>query len=276
MTVNPSEKEPVVITVAPNGARKTRKDHPKLPITPEQLAEEAFSCQQAGAAMIHLHVREEDDTHSLDTGRYRDAMAAIEDRCGENLLVQVTTEAVGRYTAKQQMAVVRELKPQSASLAIREIIPEDGEAEAKDFLHGIVRDGTLPHYILYDDKDLLRFQRLMEKDVIPEKNAFLLFVLGRYSEGQVSSPMDLLPFLNAMKSGFSWSVCAFGPLEHAAACAAVAMGGHVRVGFENNMYLSNGELAGGNSDLVAQIASAAESIGRPLAKARDIATVIGK
>lgn len=269
------KKEPVIITVAPNGARKTRKDHPNLPISPEQLAEEAHACQLAGASMIHLHVREEDDTHSLDAGRYRDAMAAIEERCGEDLLVQITTEAVGRYSATEQMAVVRELSPQSASLAIREIVPEGGEAEAQEFLHEVVGAGTLPHYILYDDTDLIRFQQLVEKGVIPEKNAFLLFVLGRYSAGQVSSPMDLLPFLNVKKTEFHWSVCAFGPLEHAAACAAVAMGGHVRVGFENNMYLSNGEVADGNSDLVAQIAHAATSIGRPLAKAGDIATLIG-
>ncbi|MEP3247010.1 MAG: 3-keto-5-aminohexanoate cleavage protein [Sneathiella sp.] len=270
-----TKSNPLIVTVAPNGARKTKKDHPGLPITPEELAEEGYACQQAGASMIHLHVRDDQDTHSLDVGRYRAAMAAVHEKCGDQMLIQVTTEAVGLYSAEEQMAVIRALKPQSASLAIRELVPSGQEDRAREFFQELTEENTLPHYILYSDEDLARFNHLVDQGVIPQENAFLLFVLGRYSDGQVSSPADLLPFLNAMTKKLPWSVCAFGPLEHAAASAAVAMGGHVRVGFENNLFLKTGEIAPGNADLVAQIGEVSRAIGRPLASANEVRSLIG-
>ncbi len=268
-----SVKSPLIVTVAPNGARKTKADHPALPISPADLAAEAVACQKAGASMIHLHVRDENDGHSLDTGRYRDAMAAIGETCGEDLVIQITTEAVGIYSAEEQMAVIRELMPPSASLAIRELVLEGREDAARDFFAEITEAGVLPHYILYSAEDLVRFQRLVETGIVPADKGLLLFVLGRYSEGQVSSPSDLLPFLQHLRIGLPWSVCAFGHLEHAAVSTAVAMGGHVRVGFENNIYLKNGEVANGNADLVTQIADVSRAVGRPLASAGEIAGI---
>ncbi|GLQ05792.1 3-keto-5-aminohexanoate cleavage protein [Sneathiella chinensis] len=265
---------PLIITVAPNGARKTQADHPALPISPEELAREAKACAAAGAAMIHLHVRKEDKTHTLDPARYREAMSAIRDACGDDILIQVTTEAVGLYEAPEQMAVIRELAPQSASLAIREIVPEGGEEQARAFLHEIVDGGTLPHYILYSADDLKRYLLLRDQGVIPDRNEFLLFVLGRYTAGQVSHPGDLIPFLGELTQDIPWSVCAFGPLEHAAASAAVALGGHVRVGFENNMLLKSGETAGNNAELVQQIRDVAEAVGRPVASAAEARKIL--
>lgn len=266
--------EPLIITVAPNGARKTKADHPALPITPDELAEEAYNCMVAGAAMIHLHVRDENDGHTLDVGRYREAMAAVEEKCGDGLVVQVTTEAVGIYEAAEQMRVVRELNPQSASLAIREFIVDGNENEAKDFFHEIAENGTLAHYILYDAEDVVRFNKFRNDGVLPDHTAFQLFVLGRYTKNQTSSPADILPFLDVKEERDAWSVCAFGPLENAAAAAAVALGGHVRVGFENNIRLKDGSIASNNASLVHQVKEVSEAIGRPLARASDLRKVL--
>jgi uncharacterized protein (DUF849 family) len=82
--------------VAPNGARKTKADHPALPIGPAELAATAAACRDAGAAAIHLHVRDEAGGHSLDAGRYREATAEVRAAIGEAMIVQITTEAVGR------------------------------------------------------------------------------------------------------------------------------------------------------------------------------------
>lgn len=269
-----SPSNPLIITVAPNGARKTKQDHPRLPIEPVELAEEALNCMEAGAAMIHLHVRNENGAHSIDVGRYKEAIAAIRDTCGDKILIQATTEAVGIYSPQEQMAMVRELKPESASLAIKELIPHGEEETAREFFHDIVTDGILPHYILYSEADLLRFQELVDKGVIPDANAFLLFVLGRYSEGQTSHPGDLLPFLNVLRKGIPWSVCAFGAMEHATVSAAIALGGHVRVGFENNFLLKNGEVAKSNADLVKQVADVCRAIGRPIATVLEARSIL--
>ena len=260
--------------VAPNGARKTQQDHPALPMSPAELAEEAWACQQAGASAIHLHVRDSDNKHSLDVGRYREAIAAIREKCGAGIFIQATTEAVGIYTAAEQMKMVLELQPPSVSLAIREIVVEGEEAAAAAFLAEVEALGILPQYILYDSNDVENFNRLREQGVVPSGPAFLLFVLGRYAKDQVSRPTDLLPFLAVREESDAWAVCAFGPLEHAAASTAIAMGGHVRVGFENNLMLKNGKMAAGNADLVQQVFQVSEAIGRPVARARDLKKIV--
>ncbi|PHQ68888.1 MAG: class III aminotransferase [Sneathiella sp.] len=262
--------DPIILTVAPNGARKTRADHPMLPISPAELADEAQACQREGAAMIHLHIRDETDAHSLDVSKYRQAIAAIRDAVGDTLVIQATTEAVGVYSAEQQMEMVLELKPEAASLAIKELVPEGSEAAAQKFFTEMLTLDIMPQFILYSAEELIRCQQLIADGVIPFKNPFLLFVLGRYTAGQQSHPRDLLPFISILNSDTAWAVCAFGPLEHAAASCALAMGGHVRVGFENNMNLRDGTMAGRNADLIRQARDVAEAVGRPLATASDI------
>jgi uncharacterized protein (DUF849 family) len=258
----------LIIAIAPNGARKTKADHPALPMTAPELAETAATCLEAGASMIHLHVRNKDGGHTLDADTYRQATRAIRDAVGNDIIVQVTSEAVGIYGPEAQMAMVRDVKPEAVSLAIREIVPDAAhESGAGEFLHWMYREHISPQYILYSDDDVLRFQDLIRRGVIPGDRHFVLFVLGRYSAGQISSPDDLLPFLGVKGSGMEWAVCAFGPRESACVLMAAALSGHARVGFENNLYLSNGSEAPDNAALVTQVADGAALLGRPVADA---------
>lgn len=261
---------PLVLAVAPNGARKTKEDHPALPVTPAEIARAAAACADAGAAMIHLHVRDRDGRHSLDPACYRPAIEVLRREVGERLLVQVTSEAVGRYRPEEQMAMVRELVPEAVSLAVREIVPDAAhESAAADFLAWLRRDRIFAQYILFSLEDLARFDDLIERGVVPGERHDVLFVLGRYSKGQTSSPADLLPFLAANRRGHGWSICAFGPREAACAVSAAALGGHARVGFENNLYLPDGTLAPDNAALAGAVAAGAAAIGRPLATAAE-------
>lgn len=264
---------PMILTVAPNGARKTQADHPAVPISPAELATAAAAAQAAGAAMIHLHVRDGAQKHSLDVGAYREATAAVREAVGDRMVIQVTSEAVGIYNANQQRAMVRALEPEAVSLAIRELIPDDSEEDAsREFLAWLTGAGILPQYILYAPEDVARFGRLQAEGVIPEGPAFLLFVLGRYTPGQRSVPNDLLPFLREIEAWpeaakLPWAICAFGPKETACVTAAATLGGHARVGFENNLYLPSGAVAPDNAALVGAGAVTAAAIGRPLADA---------
>jgi len=264
---------PMILAVAPNGARKTQADHPAVPISPAELAATAAAAQAAGASMIHLHVRDGAQKHSLDVGAYREATAAVREAVGERMVIQVTSEAVGIYNANQQRAMVRALEPEAVSLAIRELVPDESEEDAsREFLAWLTGAGILPQYILYAPEDVARFGRLQAKGVVPPGPAFLLFVLGRYTPGQRSVPNDLLPYLTAIEAWpeaakLPWAICAFGPKETACVTAAATLGGHARVGFENNLYLPSGMLARDNAELVAAGASAAAAIGRPLADA---------
>ena len=264
----PEALAPFFLAVAPTGARKTPRDHPALPIEPAEIARCAADCAEAGAAMIHLHVRDREGRHSLDPEAYRAAIAALRREVGDRLVIQVTTEAAGVYDPARQMAMVRELRPEAVSLSLGEIAPGPAEeALAAEFLAWLEAEGILPQYIVYSAKDLERFDDLADRGVVPEARRLLLFVLGRYSRGQRSDPTDLLPFLAANRAGHAWAVCAFGPREAACAVTAAGLGGHARVGFENNLYLPDGSLAPDNAALVAAAASGAAAIGKPLADA---------
>lgn len=271
---------PLILAVAPNGARKTQADHPAVPISPAEIAATAAAAQAAGASMIHLHVRDAALKHSLDVGAYREATAAVREAVGDKLVIQVTSEAVGIFTPEQQMAMVRELQPEAVSLAIREIVPEGGEDEAREFLAWLAGAGILPQYILYAAEDVERFARLQAEGVVPPGPAFLLFVLGRYTPGQRSVPNDLLPFLSEVETWpeaakLPWAICAFGPKETACVTAAATLGGHARVGFENNLFLPSGQQARDNAELVAASAAAAAAFGRPLADAATARRLMG-
>ena len=269
--------EPLIIAVAPNGARKTKADHPELPITPEDVARTAVLCREAGASLIHLHVRDSGEGHTLDADAYRTAISAIRAELGDSIIIQATSEAVGIYTPDQQMAMVQEVQPESVSLAIREICPDQAhEKQAAAFLGWLMRERIHPHYILYSDEDVVRFGDLRSRGVIPGDRPFVLYVLGRYTKGQVSEPGDLLPFLSAAKDqSVHWSVCAFGKKEGACALTTTALGGHVRVGFENNMYLADGSLAPDNAALVKQVTAGASLVGRQVADADMARTLLG-
>ena len=241
----------VMVMVAPNGARRGKADHPALPVTAAELGADAAACFAAGAAAIHLHVRDALAGHSLDRAIYRAAIAAVR-RFAPRMALQVTTEAVGRYSPEEQMATVRSLRPEAVSLALRELVPDAAsEVEAGAFFSWMVESRVAPQFILYTPAEVTRCLDLIDRGVIPFPRPFLLFVLGRYAADQQSSPADLDPFVAALGSrDIPWAMCAFGRREAECALAATRLGGHVRVGFENNLHLPGGAIAPDNAALV--------------------------
>jgi uncharacterized protein (DUF849 family) len=274
---------PIAIAVAPNGARKTHADHPALPITPDELAACARQCVDAGAAMLHLHVRRTDGTHSLEPEDYRPAIAAVQRTVGDALVIQTTTEAVGIYTPEQQMASVRALQPEAISAALRELAPDAAhEVEAARFFGELAAARTAIQYILYSADDVVRYRDLRARGVLPDTPHWVLFVLGRYSAGQRSDPSDLLPFLQAWAEGgditanVPWAMCAFGPREAECALSAALLGGHARLGFENNMALPDGSTAPDNAALVTNLRRHLDALHRPVASAAELRSWFGR
>lgn len=269
-------ESPVIITVAPNGAYKKAADHPAVPMTPQALALEARACLDAGAGMMHMHVRKPDGSHLLDAHAYREALAAVDRAVGREMLVQITSEAAGVYKAAEQIALVRELQPEAVSMGLREIaVPEIPESELAAFLAWVAERRIMAQIILYDEGDVRRWLSLRARGLVPPGAWSVLFVLGRYSVGQTSSAYDLLPFLAAYDHTLPWAVCAFGAEENACVTTAAAFGGHMRVGFENNLKLRDGSIAAGNADLVRQAAEGARALGRPVATAEDARRIYG-
>lgn len=253
---------PVFVMSAINGARRTKADHPALPMSAGEIGAESRRCAAAGAAAIHLHVRDEAGRHSLDVGRYGEAIAEIRRQAGDALIIQVTTEAVGIYRPEEQMAMVQALRPEAFSVAVRELFADAAlSSAAATFLAGCAEAGMAVQYILYDEADVRRFDALLDEGAIPRSNAAQLFVLGRYGDGPPSVPSALLGFLAARRHPLDWSVCAFGPTEAACCLSAALLGGDVRMGFENNIHMPDGQVAPDNAALVEHFTQVTRALG---------------
>lgn len=264
--MRPDLDRPLRLMVAPNGARRGKADHPALPVGAEEVARTAAACLKAGANAIHLHARDANGEHTLDPVIYRRFIEAVREAVGDGLFLQVTTEAVGRYSPAEQMAAIRALplRPDGVSLALRELVPgEAEEAAAGDFFAWLLDQGIEPQIILYEPAELRRFHALRAKGVVPAGLDHVLFVLGRYlAPGMVVEPRALLGFLAEHEPATPWMICAFGREETACLAMAAALGGDVRVGFENSLWHADGRLAADNAERVAEIAGLATRLGR--------------
>lgn len=271
----------MLLAVAPNGARKQYVDHTALPITPSELAATAESCLAAGAGMMHVHVRDNNLQHTIDADLYTEAFAAIRAIVGDDVFLQATTEAVGKFNPDEQMAMVKALAAKQTvaangrvfgvSLAVRELLSDLVSYDTINaFFELLRRNNILPQLIMYDEADRNRFQSLLESGVLPGRSYPCLFVLGRYNAGLTSEPAELLPFMSDLTGVSSWMACAFGANEYNVAKTAALLGGHMRIGFENNTWLADGSIATNNAVLIAQTATQLEDLGRQTATTEEI------
>jgi len=256
---------PVMITVAPNGARRGKADHPAIPLTTAEIVAEAVACRSAGAAILHLHVRDGDGQHTLDPGRYAETLAALRD--ATDLVVQPTTECVGRFGPEQMMAVQRQLVPEMISLNLNELLGARSDAElgaARHFLAEVHAAGTVPQYLLFSREMVEEFRHWWQQGWVPQARPFVLLVLGRYG-GAAGSRADLRELLRILPVEWCWGVCAFGAEELPVNVLAALAGGHCRVGFENNLERRAGEPLPDNHTQVAHLAALLGELDRPLA-----------
>jgi 3-keto-5-aminohexanoate cleavage enzyme len=262
----------VGVAVAPNGGSKTRADCPGLPVTAEELAGTASECLEAGASMLHLHVRDAEGVHLLDADAYRAAIGGICGAVGDRLVVQITSESMGRYSPAQQMAVVLDTNPEAASFALRELAPDPkDEPLFGEFLGRLKWLHVWPQIILYTPEEARRLAAMHRRGMIPFERVSVLYVLGRYSLLRRAAPSDLLPFLAPDMPRFGWwSVCAFGRREAACVVAGALLGGNARVGFENNVALPGGGRAASNAELVGAAARALADLGIGAQSAADL------
>lgn len=250
------------LMVAPNGAARTKADHPALPMTIPEIVASAAACHAAGADGLHAHVRDAEGGHVLDAGLYAELLAELA-RSVPAMRLQITTEAVGRYHPADQRRLVETLRPAMVSVALREITAEPDMAITRRFFAFCAEADIAVQHILYSPAEVDGLARLIDHGVIANRGLQVLHVLGRYTAGQQSSPGDILPALrHQTAAGLApdWAVCAFGPSETDCLVAARRAGGKVRIGFENNFWNRDGSLAADNA---ARVADFIQSLGEP-------------
>lgn len=251
------------VMVAPNGARLTKNDHPALPVTIPEIVGTAIACQNAGADGLHAHVRDAGGAHVLDAGLYAELLSELS-RATPDLYVQITTEAVGRYSPAEQRGLVETLRPRAVSIALREITAEPDIRITTRFFAGCAEAGIEIQHILYDASDIQMLARMIAEGIVPDADLALLHVLGRYSQGQVSDPSDVARRLAIQEAAGlrpDWALCAFGPTETDCLLSAQRLGGKARIGFENNIRNRDGSIAADNAERVRNFLSASGAPG---------------
>lgn len=265
----------VILTVAPTGARRTKREHGGVPLATEEIVAAARACRAAGASIMHMHVRDGSAAHSLDTVRYKEAYDAVQAAC--DICIQPSTERGGVFSPADVMAVQRVLTPEMISLNLDELLDPNDDAQTalvRDFLAETAAAGTVPQYIAYDWTQLQTLHRWWEAGWVPQRRPFVLLVVGRYGESG-SRPADVLDYLPVLPDEWRWSVCAFGPQELACVTQAALAGGHCRVGFENNLTTADGRPLRDNAEQVGRLARLLNELGFGLASSAEVREVFG-
>lgn len=255
-----SDLKPPEIFVAPNGARKGKNDHPALPISIGEIVETAKNCFAVGATGIHAHVRDREGRHVLDGGLYKELLAELAKKVPA-IKVQITTESIGQYSPLEQRNLVMAVKPKMVSVSMAEMFEDDDLAAVSRFYYAAKEQGTEVQHIVYSGEEFSRLTKLIMLGTIPAKQRSVLFVLGRYSKNQQSSPDMLNGFIEILAQQrlsniWQFMTCAFGQGETDCLLASARMRGDCRVGFENNFLHSDGRVAQDNAARVSALLSA--------------------
>lgn len=246
--------------VAPNGARRTTQDHPATPVTDVDLVETARACHAAGASALHAHIRNTDQSHLLDAARYHRLLHTLAESVPD-LSVQVTSEAANVYASDQQIEMLDALDAPWISLAVREITRNQSNEALRHFFKRLSARARI-QFILYDTSDFETLIALHTDGIVPIRALEVLYVLGRYRDGQQSEPSDIEPFLSfretlpATLRPTREMVCAFGVRQIDCLVQAAQEGLDTRIGFENGIWLPDGSVAPDNAALVRALVAA--------------------
>lgn len=269
---------PMIITAALVGAETTREQTPYLPITAEEIGESAARCREAGAAMVHLHVRNADGTPSQAPGLFAAAIREIRRRC--DVLVQVSTGgAVGMDVDERcgPLTLAAREKPDMATLTTGTVnFGEDVFWNPRPLVREIARRiraaGIQPEIECFDAAMVDEARYLAQEGLI-DLPAHFDFVLG--VPGGLAARPEALEFLIAsLPERCTWTAAGMGRHQLGLVELAAIKGGNARVGLEDNIFISKSVLAKGNHELVAEAARRGRDKGREVATPQDARSLL--
>jgi 3-keto-5-aminohexanoate cleavage enzyme len=268
--------EKLIITAAICGAEVTREHTPHLPLSAEELAEEAYNCEQAGASIIHLHVRDKEGNPTQDVNVFKKAFDAMKDR-GVTAIVQPSTGGAVGMTWQERIQPVK-LNPEMATLDCgtlnfgEDIFVNDLEL-MRNFAREMQSRKIVPELECFEAGHVSYALKLAKEGLLPEHLHFDL-VLG--VPGAMPASIESLLFLKSMlPASASWTCAAVGRHQLPMAMHTIVLGGHVRVGFEDNIYYSKGRLALSNAELVERIHRLSIELGRDIASPDEARELLG-
>ena len=269
--------EKLIITVAITGAELDKTKCPVLPITPDEQATSAKECIDAGASIIHLHVRDDQGKPSQELAHFKRSVDAIKKACNNNVILQFSSGgAVGEKMERR--IVPMQLQPEMASFNIGtmnfgEDIFVNTFAEMRALGEAFKKYKVLPEFEIYDAGHLDNLRKLIKEGVVaaPYHCQFVLGVPGAMM-GEIANLVFLVEHLPPHSV---WGVAGVGRFQLPLAAHAIAMGGHVRVGLEDNIFYSKGKVAKNNAELVARVVRLAKELGRDVATPDEARKILG-
>lgn len=265
----------LIITCAICGAEVTKEMNPYVPYTIEETVSEALAAYQAGASIIHLHVRNDDGTPTQDVNRFKQAITAIKAACPDVIIQPSTGGAVGMSNDERLQPTL--LFPEMCTLDCGSVnfggdeVFINSENDILYFSEKIYERRIFPELECFGKSHIDQVLRLHRKGMLKDPLHFS-FVLG-VTGGQTGEERDFHFLRESIPANATYSVAGIGRYEFSLAELAIQYGGHVRVGLEDNLYLSKGILAKGNKELVEKVVSIAKIYGREIAtpqEAREI------
>lgn len=244
----------LMITVAPTGAESSVESNPNIPITLDEIVEHAIASEEAGAAMVHVHVRDDEGRSSLDLSRLKDTMDALHEKT--DLIVQLSTGGSVRDSAEDRLRVL-DLAPESCSLTCGTVNFGDSVFQNSwpfivELFRRTLEARTMPEFELFDLGHVSTMLRLLDTFGLPYNGVVHCdFVLG-VPGGLPGTPAALHAGLAMLPPEVSWSATGVGRSTLPIALAAVAAGGQLRVGMEDVLKISADELVKDNAQLVAR------------------------
>ena len=267
----------LIITAAICGAEVTKEQNPAVPYTVEEIVREAKSAVDAGAAIVHLHVRYDDGTPTQSRDRFQECEEAILKECPNVILIPSTGGAVGMTPDERLQRTDTTPLPEMAPLDcgtcnFGDEIFDNTMPTMRAFGKRMMERGIKPEYECFEMGHLDTILTMARKGQVPGAPMQFNFVLG--VPGCTPATVDNLCWLvKNIPAGSTWTATGIGRYAFQLAAPAIVMGGNVRVGFEDNLYLERGVLAKSNGELVDKVVRMAKLLGREVAnsdEAREI------
>lgn len=270
--------EPVVITVAITGAVPKKKDNPAVPVTTVEQIESTHAAFEAGASLVHIHVRNPDESPGSQPELYRQVQEGVRKHCPA-MIIQFSTGGRGRDQAARGAMLY--LKPDMASLATGSTnFPVGIYENAPDFVEGLARsmqdNGIKPEVEVFDLAMLYNAAGLVKKGLLAA-DAHVQFVLGVPNALPVRRTIFdfLLSEIKAVMPRATWKAAGIGRHQFEVAQWCLESGGHVRTGLEDNLRFDETRLAKSNAELVRKVVEVSDQYDRRPATAQEARTILG-
>jgi uncharacterized protein (DUF849 family) len=267
-----------LITVAPTGAELAKEDYPQLPTTLEELVETARACEAAGAAMIHLHIRDAEHRPTLDAGYLKASVDALREQT--SLVIQLSTGGSVHDPLEQRLTVL-DAEPDSCSLTCGTTnFGDDVFLNPWGFMSDLYAQAqereVVPEFELFDLGHAHALRRLIDTHGLPFGGRVHVDFVTNVPGGMPGTPAALMAGLQMLPPEVtSWSATGIGRAHLPVMAAALAAGGHLRVGMEDNVVFSRGVQVQHNRELVERAAGLAEVMQRPAMSTDDARALLG-